>query len=407
MTDLKTKRRPRRIAADEAHAWARNLKLGNPYAKLLLSMLTLYVNGEGSCFVSIAQLAEDCELAENTVRRRLTFLEHIGALAKFPQWQDEHGRRNLEGRGRRTTDDIRLLLSADTDEIEAKAAGNAEPDHEDNSAGRGAPGEPLNSSEDIHRGSLGVHLPSHCGQGLDSLNHEPEDSPQPPKGGDGEPIAEVLEDQAWPGSEMWFDFEEAWPDPIMRVSTCRGLWSALRDDERLRAIAAARGYAIWRKQQRRPPNYSAQTFLREPDGWPSFAKHAPPEPGSSAPQPRLIGAASREGKAIITLYEIAVTPPPYSEDRLSILVTAAEIGPQVLALADVPPWREWIFTENANQSGAWAQLMRPIIGKTPRMTDRGVRVPWLWPPRVDGSIPKPDSISDQDAEELSKTATGH
>ena len=56
------RRRKRRIAADEAHAWARNLRLGNAHAKYVLCMLTGYVNGEGVCFVSIPHLADDCEL---------------------------------------------------------------------------------------------------------------------------------------------------------------------------------------------------------------------------------------------------------------------------------------------------------------------------------------------------------
>jgi hypothetical protein len=30
----------RRIASDDAHAWTRNLRLGNPQAKLILSMIT-------------------------------------------------------------------------------------------------------------------------------------------------------------------------------------------------------------------------------------------------------------------------------------------------------------------------------------------------------------------------------
>jgi hypothetical protein len=47
--------------ADEAHAWARNLRLNNSQAKLVLSMLTLYVDGDGYCFVSIPSLAEDTD----------------------------------------------------------------------------------------------------------------------------------------------------------------------------------------------------------------------------------------------------------------------------------------------------------------------------------------------------------
>jgi pyocin large subunit-like protein len=108
-TDVARKPRPRRIAADEAHSWARHLKLGNPYAKLVLSMLTIYVNGDGSCFVGIEQLAEDTELSADTVRKRLAWLERVGAIARFPQWIDASGRRNGDGRGKSTSDEIRLL----------------------------------------------------------------------------------------------------------------------------------------------------------------------------------------------------------------------------------------------------------------------------------------------------------
>ena len=97
MTTFREKRRARRIAADEAHAWARNLRLRNPLAKLVLCMLTQYVNGEGVCFVSIDELGKDCELAPNTIRSRLTWLEEMGVIARRQQWLDEKGRRNADG----------------------------------------------------------------------------------------------------------------------------------------------------------------------------------------------------------------------------------------------------------------------------------------------------------------------
>lgn len=374
--------------------WAMGARTDGVSAQCVLFVVADTANEHGvSIHADPDYIAERTRQSRATVFRRLKELEDAGALTRFKRYRDDGA----------PVYEVRLHLDRSIDYVSAPndhGPQDIEPESQIET--------PPESQSETPKVAPVRQAESHSCDYKSPSKNPKEDSPLPPKGGDdGEPIGEVLEDQSWPGSETWFDFEKAWPDPIMRVSTCRGLWSALREDERLRAITAARGYAIWRKQQRRPPNYSAQTFLREPDGWPSFAKHAPPEPGSSAPQPRLIGANSREGMAIIALYEIAVTPPPYSEDRLSVLVSAVEIGPQVLALADAPPWREWIFTENANQSGAWAQLMRPIIGKTPRMTDRGVRVPWLWPPRVDGSIPKPHSISDQDADELSKTATGH
>jgi len=99
MTTDRAKRRPRRIAADEAHAWARNLRLGNHHAKSVLRSLTLYVDGDGFCFVGIEQLADDCELSPDTVRRRLVWLEEIGTIARRSQWIDGSGVRNGEGRG--------------------------------------------------------------------------------------------------------------------------------------------------------------------------------------------------------------------------------------------------------------------------------------------------------------------
>jgi response regulator of citrate/malate metabolism len=57
-------------------------RLNNAYAKLTLSMLTLYVDGEGYCFVSSRSLADDTELSAQTVRDRLAWLEQVGAIAK-------------------------------------------------------------------------------------------------------------------------------------------------------------------------------------------------------------------------------------------------------------------------------------------------------------------------------------
>jgi hypothetical protein len=44
-------------------------------------MLSLYVDGDGYCFVSIPTLADDTELSRTTVRNRLAWLEEIGAIA--------------------------------------------------------------------------------------------------------------------------------------------------------------------------------------------------------------------------------------------------------------------------------------------------------------------------------------
>jgi len=188
------KRRPRRIAADEAHSWARNLRLGNIHAKLVLSMLSLYVDGNGVCWVSAQALAEDCELSDDTVRRRLAWLDEIGAIAREPQWIDEDGRRNGERRGKRTTDLIQLLYDADVDDIEARAAGHVVAEKRTISTAislrqqRG-----LNEGQDPVSIRLASGQPPHCGVGQDSSEPEPEpESPPTPSGGVSEPAA-VLE----------------------------------------------------------------------------------------------------------------------------------------------------------------------------------------------------------------------
>jgi hypothetical protein len=64
------------------------LRLGNHHAKDVLKSLTLYVDGDGYCFVGIEQLADDCELSPDTVRRRLVWLDEIGAISRQSQWID-------------------------------------------------------------------------------------------------------------------------------------------------------------------------------------------------------------------------------------------------------------------------------------------------------------------------------
>ncbi|MFK4657080.1 hypothetical protein ABIF97_007014 [Bradyrhizobium japonicum] len=83
-------------------SWARNLRLNNPHAKLTLSMVSLYVNGDGYCFVSIPTLSDDTEFSQQTVRNRLAWLEEIGAIVRMPQFIDQSCRRPYRGASRRS-----------------------------------------------------------------------------------------------------------------------------------------------------------------------------------------------------------------------------------------------------------------------------------------------------------------
>lgn len=405
MNIAERKRRPRRIAADEAHAWARNLRLGNPYAKLVLSMLTIYVNGEGSCFVAISTLAEDCELAENTVRRRLAFLEEVGVLARIPQWRDENGRINTEGRGKRTTDDIRLLVNADPDDIEARALGNGndEGGAEDGEF-RGSnetPDEPLNPVSP----SLGVQQPSHCGESLTS-EPEPEKIPPNPPSGGGQ-----SDDQEFEGAIS--DAIRAYPEPITDLPKLRVVMSAMAPAERRIVILGMRGYAAHiaecdRKGKRRAVK-DAHRWVAA-GMWQGYVPAG--EKAEAIAQQSSIAIDSQDGKAWAVLHKIAHIR-PFENGGFYLL--PRPLSAQALAFAQAPSEDAWEFISgnNFNQCGAWTELIsRELTGKNrpPLAWDRnpnhaiGFFAPWPWPPLRDGSIctGPPQELSKEDAHELTK-----
>ncbi len=372
MAEIDRRRRPRRIAADEAHAWARNLRIGNPHAKFVLCMLTGYVNGEGACFVSISHLAEDCELVENTVRRRLSFLEEIGAIARAPQWIDEVGRRNGDGRGRRTTDEIRLMINADPDEIEARASGAGEGDRGEFSPARGeglapagrdasdpARGEGSNSADP----ALGVHLPFTCVQGLIS---EPEPKilpPNPPPGGvDGT-------------EERFREFKAGYPDGIVDLIAAQESFAALSAADQKACVAGVPVFAA-RCLRRREKPMKAHLFIRK-RVWEGLMASPAPEAGIGGPY----GLASEAGRALQALARIGQTSLPRMGDGR--LIYTRPITPQLLALASAPA-EGAIYRIGSPNFAAWRDFLRAHLTNL-RQFD-AIEAPWPWPPRKDGGV---------------------
>jgi Helix-turn-helix domain len=182
---MKAKRPPRRLATQEARAWAAEVRVGDPHAKSVLLALTHYVNDEFTCYVSIDQLASDTEVHSDTVRRRLALLEQIGAITRTPQWV-ENGQRNAEKRGKRTTDLIKLQVDVDTSSIKPRvvsANGTVVigPSTQQTGEVEDAELSPSNH-QGLHRDrepASALAQPSQYGKGLIS-EHEREDSPHPP-----------------------------------------------------------------------------------------------------------------------------------------------------------------------------------------------------------------------------------
>jgi len=416
------KPRARRIAADEAHSWARNLRLRNPYAKLVLCMSTLYVNGDGTCFVGIKELSKDCELAEETVRRRLVWLEGVGAVTRMPQWIDENGRRNGEGRGKRTTDEIRLMIDADAEEIEARASGefegdaDAETDTVSPVHRRGLTEERPTISPVHGRGltddEKGVSPPvsplaaPSLRRGPDSSEPEPEQDPPTPLGGKGlENRIEEGEARTWAHAESWSRFEAAWREPILHQTMCRQIWSAFTDSERETAIKVARGYVNWRTSQKRPPNTcNPQKVLREVDAWPRFVQLAGPDPALRT----FVPENSQAFAGIRVLCQIGSWKPPITRpdaERNEVGYWRLEPPPVDLialsAFADKPidGWDE--LSPDSIPFKAWASRIHEWIGAWPKT----LRVPCPYPPRKDGSFPANDQTisTNDDHDKLGKT----
>ncbi|QDP20682.1 hypothetical protein [Bradyrhizobium cosmicum] len=389
------KRRARRIAADEAHAWARNLKLRNLQASILLRSLSLYVDGDGVAFAAIPTLAEDCDgLSIDTVRRRLVWLEQVGAIARQPQWLDENGVRNGAGRGKRTTDEIRLLFDADPELIEARAQGR-EPhvDAYENPAKTTAisPSSQLGLNPDVSPApTLGQHSvspSSTCDQLISEPEPEPE-SPKAPEGGEGERCA-VEESEPDGFAAAW----SAWPGREVqghRRDLAATEFRLLSPEQRLHCCAAVPLFAaaLSRAGRTKPPNFHLwirnrgfEEFPYRPDG---------ASPVATGP----IEENSEAGRAIAALYAVARTRPYVSNGRV---VYPGAVSAQILAFAHVADKAAWRWITDRQQIAAWQAFIGAHVfgGRSPLLEKRGDEMgfyaPAKWPPRKDGGWPESDA----------------
>lgn len=398
------KRRARRIAADEAHAWARNLRLNNPHAKLTLSMLSLYVDGDGYCFVSIPTLSDDTELSTTTVRSRLAWLEEIGAIARLPQWIDEYGRRTGDGKGKRTSDLIRLMIDVDPEVIEAGASGDLEAVSREVSP---TPHGGLNQVAETASPAAGLCQPFDSAQGLTS-EPEPESSPKSPsrgREGDREDLEENEPEhfapawQAWPGHEA------------MRRDLALAEFRQLEPDKQLLCRAAIGPFVDMLKRLKRDavPNFHLWIRQRRFEEFPSARLPDPP------PERRWINGAELAGLQLAA--RMASRPAPRlvdDPDRGRGLWSTRPLQPDLAALArfagedpqgwqqvelGTPPfaaWRDrlalWLGGE-IEAERVWTEPHRPEIHNLPAMhpnfrlrkSKMALRVPAPWPPHRDGT----------------------
>jgi hypothetical protein len=407
MTTFREKRRARRVASDEAHAWARSLQLHNPHAKTVLRALALYVDGEACCFVGLDQLALDTDLSADTVRRRLVWLEEIGVIARVSQWLDSNGRRNGEGRGKRTSDLIRLLLDADEDAIEAQALGEAIPE----SAGISTAISPsrqlgLNSGQP----SVSPPLALAVLPGSDSLNHEPESPPLPPSGGrESEAVASGQESEPEDFAPAW----QAYPGrEVMRRDLALAEFRLLPKDQQglCRMAVPLYAQALARHGRTKPP--SMHLWIRT-GGFEEFRNAAK----AAEDRPQQVATRTIEGDELAGL-RVAVRiaeqrellidkpirsrKPDVQHDLAALAQWAADFkrdGWHVVELGSprFAAWRDrlrfWCGGIEPKTERIWLEPYDPAIHDLPRLhpdfrlrrSAEGYRVPRPFPPRRDGT----------------------
>ncbi|GIQ73209.1 helix-turn-helix domain-containing protein [Bradyrhizobium sp. RD5-C2] len=408
---MTTAKRRRRIAADEAHSWARNLRLRNIQAKILLSMLTLYVDAEGTCFVSIPSLAEDCELSPQTVRRRLAWLQEIGAISRHEQWIDEQGNRNGNGRGKRTTDKIRLLYDVDPYVIEARAAGRAAADDIDETvAGEDeiSPTCQIGLNPEVSP-APGLRQPYHSGKGLIS-EPEPEDPPKSPSGGFPDDHETIEEGEP---AEFASAFDGYVGHEVMRRDLALEEFRLLTQEDRSWCGDAVPLYMAKLRElkQRRPMNFHLWVRTR---GFREF-----PAPGATAakpapPQRRLVQGDELKGLTVaMRIAERRELRTIRDQDLGEGVWTHLAPQADLVAMAAFAGGRDaWQVVDlGTPQFAAWRDRLAIWIGAEPqaeriflepfdpivhgvsasnpnfrlRKSKQGFRVPSPWPPRRDGT----------------------
>ena len=401
--------RRRRIASDEAHAWARNLRLGNPYAKSVLRALAGYTNEFAVCNPGISTIADDTDLSEDTVRKRLRFLEDVGAIARFAQWRDEVGRLNKEGRGKRTTDEIRLLVDSDAEQIAARAAGEEIAGDEADTSFSPRCQQGLNPEETNRSPAPALRQPLQCSEGLIS-EPEPEDSPQAPLAGGG-----VSDDQDVKQSEPehFAEFKLQYPSAdLWNWAKVEPVFRALTTAEAEHARAAIPLYAaqVQPKAPRGPKPMRPDRWLRE-RLFTNFPEAKLPE----KPKPLIfVAKGSAEHRAMGVLAIILNKSWPeirVIEGHGEGLFRQGEVPPDYAALSQFAdkPIGEWQLAEpNSKNFFAWSKRIQEWTGQRvePQLVmlegtttikfngkefeaqkrAHGLRIPWPWPPRKDGTL---------------------
>ncbi|MFA6243913.1 MAG: hypothetical protein WC655_23420 [Candidatus Hydrogenedentales bacterium] len=372
----------------------------------------------------MATISCDTDISEETVVKRLRWLESIGAIALFKCWCDENGRRNHEGRGKPTSSEIRFLFDADVDAIEAAAREAIEP-----KALRGAAlaAHQVNIASTRHGRELdddgqppASPLPAPCQPPPGTVSHiegnlEPEEEipPNPPSGGGSASVDQELEADIT-------EFARTYPSPITNLPRLRNVLTAMTSVERRKVLTAVKGYAdhIAECERRKKPR-----TVKDADRWVAAGMWQgyvlSGEKAEIEGQRVRVPIESEDARAWANLCRVGKAPEPLGMGGFYNLRRA--LTAQERAFAELPLASEWKFlvtNEELAAVTAWSEFIAGALSGVNRSVmacergigserKRGILVPWKWPPRKDGKLythgpPTAPEMSEEDIREFSK-----
>ena len=195
------------------------------------------------------------------------------------------------------------------------------------------------------------------------------------------------------------EFKRRWPtnasDDQSRVDS---VWWALSNEEGDAALIGISPFLDKLKRDHRKHPPAGFTYLSQ-KRWTLLEQAA----AAQAAAPSQFDAGSREGKAIAMLFDLAGKGGFFRSVvcKNGVVYERAEITPQLLALADLPPRSEWQYRLTYEQAGAWNRFFKGRFGDRPfiRMVE-GSLAPKEFPPLVDGTW-SPSTMTPDDMKALS------
>jgi hypothetical protein len=389
----------------ETRTWAWGLKALRPATKLTLMVLADVADEEGRvAYCSHKRMCTLTNQSLGTVKRILKELASLTLLVRLPRFVTSEGAVNHDGIGRQTSDGF-LLHTKVTSEIlsgivAARTRDGGMPQGEgDTEEGEGSKMDPPeDGKEKDDSDSPGESLVNP----LEEDSKSKITSPTPPKQGGLE--NEKSNEPSEAALKRFDEFKRAYPDGIVDLAPAKAAFFALPDADQAACVAGVAIYAD-RCRRRREKSKAGHLFVRK-RVWENLAASV-----SEATVPTLHPPRSAAGRAITALHRIAKAPRPL-EIRGMISYRHA-ITPRLLALADVPPEAEWIDVDVGTQpNGAWRAALDAMLEGVVRPRLTMIRVPWRFPPSVDGKIYSTDhpqggpplaaEMSEEDSDEFTK-----